>query len=176
MSRPETAEDASICIGCGFCCDGTLHDHTDVSPEDEATVRAVGLALTTDSEKTVFRQPCPKFGCGQCSIYDERPTVCRKYRCKLRKDVDEGRLSATDARLKIAGVKDLIARIQTVDDASVTPLQRKALWRKLKNEAEGCDEQGRQWRARVMLDIGTLDYLLDRQFRERKRDDRESAP
>jgi Fe-S-cluster containining protein len=159
----------SICIGCGFCCDGTLHAHADVAPSDEAAVRAAGLSLVNDGGKMIFRQPCPKFGCGRCSVYELRPDVCRAYRCKLRKDVDEGRVGDAEAREKIAIVKALVASIRNVDAKAVTPAQRLALWRRLSDKIDTFDGEERHWRAQAVLNLGALDYVLESWFRRKKK-------
>jgi Fe-S-cluster containining protein len=169
MNCPEKSNaEPSICVGCGFCCDGTLHGHTDVAPHDEATAAAAGLSLVNQGGKTIFHQPCPRFSGGICTIYERRPAVCRGYRCKLRKDLDEGRVGIAEAREKIEAVKTLVASINSLGVRADTPARRLNLWRQLKDSLDQYEGEERARRATVILNLGALEYYLDRWFRRKK--------
>jgi Fe-S-cluster containining protein len=177
MDLPEQAQDeASICIGCGFCCDGTLHGHADIDPDDQPAVLAAGMAIIRDGEKLMFRQPCPNFSCGRCSVYAKRPAVCRGYRCKLRKGVDEGRIGVAEARGKIEIVKRLMVRIRSFGADVDTPAQRLTLWRQLKDGLNELEGEARAKQAKAILDFSALDYHLDRWFRRTKSSERKAGP
>src|SRR4249919_386734 len=123
-SRALSDDSGSICIGCGLCCDGTLHGKTTVKPGDEPAVIACGLEIGGEGQRRFFTQPCPRFSCGKCSVYPDRPEVCRTYRCALLKDLEAGAIGETDARETIAVAKSLIAAVRLVDPHAVTPSQR----------------------------------------------------
>jgi Fe-S-cluster containining protein len=163
-----TEDAASLCVGCGFCCDGTLHGHTDVTADDESAVLAAGLSVVNAGGKMVFLQPCPSFSCGECLIYARRPGVCRGYRCKLRKNVDEGQMSVAEAREKIGVVKGLVAGINRLGAEANTPAKRQTLWRQLKDRLDEFEGEERDLRAKVILDLAALDFYLDRWFRRNK--------
>ncbi len=92
-----------LCLACGFCCDGTLHLHTALLPDETPTAVALGLAVTTADGRAVFRQPCTQFRDGRCAIYDRRPQVCRHYACALLKKLLAGEVSLEQS-LQIAGI------------------------------------------------------------------------
>jgi len=164
--HPSTA--ASICIGCGFCCDGILHGHTDLDRSEEVTARSLGLPVHRLGEQLIFRQPCPKFSGGICSIYAQRPEPCRGYRCKLRKEVDEDGVSATDAREKIETAKVLIAKVKELGAWRDTPDERATAWRELEDGLAASEGAECLRIAKTVLALAALDAFLDRWFRRDK--------
>jgi hypothetical protein len=168
IPRDLPPQETSICVGCGFCCNGVLHDQVDVEADDEATVIAAGLTLVDDAGKRVFRQPCPRFSCGTCSIYDARPGVCRAYRCKLLKNVDDRHLSIETARDKIRIAKRLIAAVAGSALEGTTSRSRTEASQRLKATLAGTQTAEREQAARTLLDIAVLEHFLDRWFRAAK--------
>lgn len=83
----------ALCQPCGQCCDGTLFGYaTLLEHEDPSeTVRA----MLTPNTRT-FPQPCQHFD-KQCTIYADRPGVCRKFRCGVLRKLEAGELSHQDA-------------------------------------------------------------------------------
>lgn len=70
----------SLCLACGFCCDGTLFDRV---PLLEAEVAALQGALKVVPGQHHGRQPCPALEGTACHVYGERPLTCRRFRCLL---------------------------------------------------------------------------------------------
>jgi hypothetical protein len=156
--------DPSICIGCGLCCDGTLHGRTTVRADDERNVAAAGLTIEEEGPKRFFRQPCPRFSCGSCSIYAQRPQVCRTYRCALLKKLESRKISESEARERIATAKRLIAIVQSLDASAITPGARADLARRLRHELSRASETSRGSIARNLLDLGALEHFLNSWF------------
>jgi uncharacterized protein len=165
IRRDSPPGQTSICIGCGLCCNGILHNHVDVDPDDESAVVAAGLPILREGSKRVFRQPCPKFSCGACSVYADRPAVCRTYRCKLLKNVDEGHLTIEEAGDKIATAKTLIGTVASAVPEGATSELRARAAKRLKENLGGMPHAEREGAARTLLDIGVLEHFLDRWFR-----------
>jgi Fe-S-cluster containining protein len=162
--------EGSICIGCGLCCDGTLHGRATVRSDDEATVTAAGLEIGEEDGKRFFRQPCPHFSCGSCLIYDRRPAVCRTYRCALLKNLEAGNIGRAKAVEKIAEAKRHIDAVRRVEESAVTPADRTALVNRLKASLAEADDESRQSVAKALLDIGVLDHFLNRWFLRKDED------
>lgn len=161
----------SLCIGCGFCCDGTLHDYVDIDgQEDEANAANVGLKVIGKADKRIFRQPCPKFGCGVCTVYAKRPQACRIYRCELLKNVDAGQISMAEAREKIALAKQLVGAVRITVPSATTFSKRSALWRRLEKDLRNVEGEARLRSAKIILQIAALQHFLDRWFRSPKRE------
>ena len=167
MSAPENAE-GNICVGCGLCCDGTLHGTATVQLHDEANVTAAGLEIATEGKKRFFRQPCPNFSCGSCTVYAIRPEVCRTYRCALLINLEAGRISEADAREKVATAKKLLGTVRSISPDAVTPAQRTALTKRLKAELAEAKDDDRESIAKALLDTAVLEHFLNRWFFEDK--------
>lgn len=159
-----SAEEDSICVGCGLCCDGTLHNYTRVKEKDEAAVALACLEVVELEGKRLFRQPCSHFSNGRCRIYERRPPVCQTYRCALLEGLDEGRISALEARQKIAKAKLLVSLVSRGNGDGVTSLRRSQLQEALRAELVGASQPRRTEIAKALLDLGVLNHYLTRWF------------
>ena len=168
MSAEESGAETTICAGCGLCCDGSLFSHVIVVEEDRGTVARAQLPVTELEGTPIFRLPCAMLVNGLCSVYDGRPTTCQRYRCKLRKGVDKGELGEAEAYEKIASAKGMAKRLREMSDGAKTPGERKALTAKLKDGFANCDEEERLERARLLLELGSFEFYVDRWFREER--------
>ena len=92
------SEEQSICITCGFCCDGTLFRHATLNPGEKGNLpEKIEENVFSEGEKEYFRLPCLYFS-EKCSIYDrKRADVCSGYRCQLLKDYVKGKISRNEA-------------------------------------------------------------------------------
>lgn len=160
-------KEESICVGCGLCCDGTLHSYTRVKEKDEAAVAAACLEVVEVDGQRTFRQPCPHFSNGRCGIYAQRPPVCRTYRCALLERVDDGRMSAPEAREKIAKAKMLAGLVKQAHGDTQIPLQRVKLEEDLRAELANASETRRAEIAKTLLDLGVLHHYLMRWFHKK---------
>lgn len=103
---------SNLCLDCGLCCDGTLFEATALMPSEDGRLLADRRAVFVSEKGTRrFQQPCPAHECGRCSIYDERPEVCRDFRCTVLTAVDSGVLDEAGARTLIdraVGLRDVV--------------------------------------------------------------------
>jgi Fe-S-cluster containining protein len=72
-----------------------------VEEVDAAT--EAGLTVGIVQDRTAFQQPCTMFRGGNCSIYEQRPHVCRRYECALLKRTIGGEITLEQA-LRVVGV------------------------------------------------------------------------
>ena len=91
-------EEQTVCITCGFCCDGTLFLHAVLNPGEKENLPAkIEQNSYTENEKDYFRLPCLYFS-EKCTIYDrKRADVCSSYRCQLLKDFAEEKITLQNA-------------------------------------------------------------------------------
>lgn len=164
MTATDCADEPSICIGCGLCCDGTLHGRATVKPNDEATVAAAGLEIVEEKGKRFFRQPCPHLSCGACTIYDRRPGVCRSYRCALLISLEAGKIDRSEALEKIATAKKRIEAVRSIDAKAITPADRSALAERLRAKLAVVANSEREPIAKALLDTAVLEHFLNRWF------------
>ena len=93
---------SDLCLACGLCCDGTLFEATALTVREDGRLLAERQAVFVSEKGTQrFQQPCPAHERGRCSIYDERPEVCRDFRCSVLTAVDSGALDEEGARALI---------------------------------------------------------------------------
>ena len=97
----EINPEQELCKRCGFCCDGTLFRYAVVKDED---VLLPGMEEVKKTDRS-FRQPCPHFS-GLCTAYQQRPSVCRSYRCDLLE-------KASDGDILFEEVAELVSRVKS---------------------------------------------------------------
>ena len=58
---------------------------------------ALGFGIVYGSQPAYFTQPCSQWSKGSCSVYAQRPSNCRDFRCRLLQRVDAGELGSEQA-------------------------------------------------------------------------------
>lgn len=99
---------SALCAACGACCDGTIFSEGRLMPGE-----GEGLEGRLDKRRVgLFLLPCPshsqRTGCG---VYGSRPSACRTYRCKLHRELGEGRAIAIDALGRVERIHQLSTTI-----------------------------------------------------------------
>jgi hypothetical protein len=146
----------SICLACGLCCDGTLFARTQLAGEEIVRLGRRGTTMAAS-----MPQPCACLEGGRCRIYEERPQVCRSFRCTLLQRHQDGARDREECLRVIAAAKAAHAALLEVLPAgmNVTDLRRAA--------AAG-DSETQPWRAarrEILSRLGTLEDQLQRHFR-----------
>lgn len=160
----------SICVGCGLCCDGTMYSTVDIAGEDRTDVLTqAGITLSTRENTQLFRQPCAAFNSGCCSVYDNRPRVCRRYRCHLLRRHEAGEVSYIEARTLISRTINLRNRLRvelntfldTNQQASLSELYSLTL---SKLDAAPNPIAARREHAGLLMSVVGLRAILKREF------------
>jgi len=103
----------TLCSACGLCCDGTLFTTVTLVggdlPRPEPRSR---LSLFVRDELASFHLPCPLHTGHSCSVYDDRPSSCARYRCDLLKAVENETLTVGEAKLLVAEAHALLRRLR----------------------------------------------------------------
>jgi Fe-S-cluster containining protein len=162
-----------ICVGCGLCCDGTIHPHVALERDDPFELLAsAGITFFVKDITKSFRQPCPAYGAGCCSIYQDRPSVCREYRCLLLRRHKAGEVSADEASALIARTTELRDRVRAGLSAYVDPegsVALDGLYRLMlaKFDAEPHPAAARREHSDLLLTVAALRVILAREFEPR---------
>lgn len=118
-----------LCLACGLCCDGTLFDHVQLGPDDDARkLKTLGLPVAASRSKspvTRFVQPCTGLCPDRtCRLYADRPRQCRDFECGVYKDAKAGRIGFTAALRQVERARqqaDNIRRLlRTLGDTEET--------------------------------------------------------
>ena len=102
---------SSLCLACGFCCNGVFYTHVGVKPDEIERIRALGLAIETLRDGPGFRQPCSMFREGRCSVYPEHPIHCRAYKCDLLKKFLAGEVTCEQAAQTIRNALEMLSEV-----------------------------------------------------------------
>lgn len=118
-----------LCLACGLCCDGTLFDHVQLGPDEDARkLKALGLPVAVSRSKTPairFVQPCAALCADRtCRLYADRPRQCRDFECGVYKDAKAGRISfaaalrqVKRARQQAEEIRRLLRELGDTDEA-----------------------------------------------------------
>ena len=151
-----------------MCCDGTLFGRARVAPGEQERISAAGMAIIKDEDKTYFRLPCTFFGCGSCTIYEDRFEVCRTFTCALYRRERANELTTEEARAIIRQALQLRAKVTSVFPEAGVYRTRQAVRLRLAEELASDKVKDRQLTAQRLLDIIALDTFLERWFRNKK--------
>ncbi len=160
MSAEGTRGD--ICHVCNLCCDGTFFGNGRLQSGEVERARKLGLPLLTVDDAPAFAIPCTRHDGHGCSVYDDRPQVCRDFRCRLLNHVDEGKVAATDAEGYVARVRELS---EVIRNALTSPAPHQSLFIVALDLTKRADDP--DWRrdnAELLMDIGELVHIARRRF------------
>jgi hypothetical protein len=74
-----------LCTACGMCCNGVLFEIVRLQPQDSIKeLEKLGMQVNRRKTEPYFKQPCRMLDGCSCTIYEQRPTRCRRFECCLR--------------------------------------------------------------------------------------------
>lgn len=154
---------SSLCLECGLCCQGILHGSVKIRADEVPAVRRLGLSVVETGEGPVFPQPCLCHQEGRCTVYAERPSSCRGYRCKLLGRYEEGILTREESLLHIRQAKGLVASLHRRLGPESTAT---SLWQRLQasgDERLAAAPDNRE----LLLDVAALLVVSQTHFQDR---------
>ena len=123
MSAASTPDGSRLCLACGLCCQGLLHEWAHLEPGETADAERLGLPTFMHPQGPGFTLPCPRHHEGRCTVYDERPSPCSGFRCKLLRRYLAGEVAWEEGLRRIEQVKRLVADVRrrtgAAEDASI---------------------------------------------------------
>jgi len=163
MTSIEATPETSLCVGCGLCCDGTLFARArSEQPDEQWRLSALGFDFEDFNDAKWFKQPCPMASCGTCTIYADRPAVCRSFRCSLLKSFEAGEIDRATATEKITTAKALLAAVVADDPDAGSYRYRKEA--KLAQAFESADQPTRRNIGPKLVRLAALETFLSRWF------------
>ena len=165
MSKADTV--TALCLDCGLCCDGSLHNYTFMEPKDRPRVAELGLIVVTAEGREAFKQPCHHASPTGCTVYQNRPHHCCAYECSLLKAVLKGEKSLVDAQKTIATAKSLLDRVRTALPTSDEPLWKAARTHLAALLALPNQPKVRQENAQLLSALTALEMIGQRDFMQR---------
>lgn len=169
----EPVDGSRLCLACGLCCQGLLHDWALLRDGEVEAARRLGLRPAADHGEASFPLPCPCFQDGRCSVYAERLSPCREYRCKLLRGYLTGRVAWEEGLRRVEQTKRLVAAIRLrLDGPEGAQEAEGSVWQRLRAAGSGPFTGD----ADLRLDVAALLTQCQRHFWNRAKPERTFGP
>lgn len=106
-----SAAASELCRACGFCCSGMLFAGIQLTEGEARASARLRLPLLQGEGGPTLLLPCPAH-VGACTIYEERPSVCRAYHCQLIDELEQGDIDLEGALLRVERLRALADAIR----------------------------------------------------------------
>jgi hypothetical protein len=97
-----------------MCCDGALFHFALLQEEEKDAAVSLGLIVVEMPGRTCFQQPCAVFRNGRCSVYEQRPNVCRGFECKLLQSCRAGKINLEEGLNKVHQAREMLFRVASL--------------------------------------------------------------
>jgi Fe-S-cluster containining protein len=103
-----------LCMACGLCCNGVLFEIVCLQPQDAMKpLEKLGMKINRRKTEPYFKQPCGFLHDRRCGIYEQRPSRCRLFECRILKRLEAGEFSEDQAASLIRQALQMVADIET---------------------------------------------------------------
>ena len=164
----EAVDDATdLCLACGICCEGVLHNHATAVPEELERIERLGISLYEKREYSAFALPCSCHVGQRCMVYEQRPTACGAYKCSLLQAAQEGVRSFSEAHRVVEQAREVMGQIYGAIGHRDQGLR---IWDQARDflserRKESVSEDAfRRGNAALLLDLNVLALLCGRHF------------
>jgi Fe-S-cluster containining protein len=106
-----SASGSVLCRACGLCCNGMLFGGIQLTEDEARRAARLRLPIFQEEDGPTLLFPCPAH-VGACTIYEERPSVCRSYNCQLVNQLDQGDIDLESALLRVERLRALAEAIR----------------------------------------------------------------
>jgi len=163
MPEPQAPSDPSrVCLSCGLCCNGMLFWRAKAYAGEREVLERLGMTIEESEGRDYFRLPCRHLQGTACSIYEDRFTTCRTFRCRVLRELESGGIDLDEALRRVAVAHDLVSRLEEADPKLTDSEARQ---RRLREGLTPGDAEG----SRAFVAALALDHFLDRHFRNKRR-------
>ena len=161
---------AILCPHCALCCNGVLFADVRLQVGDDAQrLASLGVTLQTRGKLTRFSQPCSCLEGKLCRIYDDRPTRCRTFECRVLQRVQAGEVteraalkSIQNALRRAEKVRGILRELGDTDES--VPLSRR-YQRMMRQPIDlSADPRLIDLRGELMMAVAELVSVLEREF------------
>jgi Fe-S-cluster containining protein len=161
---------AALCPQCALCCNGVLFADVRLQVGDDARrLASLGVALQTRGKLTRFSQPCSCLEGKLCRIYDDRPTRCRTFECRVLQRVQTGEVteraalkSIQNALRRAEKVRGILRELGDADES--VPLSRR--YQRMMRQPIDLSAESRliDLRGELMMAVSELVTVLEQEF------------
>lgn len=151
---------SQLCVACGLCCDGALHDAAALLPEEMPLALSLGMKATRSGENVRFSLPCHLLMDCCCTVYANRPSPCRNYKCRLLRSLDAGEGALQESLDKVSTARSLLRNLEEILPQGMTIPEARASAASLPVE-----DANRLEKATIKLHAFALNVYLEKYFR-----------
>jgi len=160
----------ALCGACGLCCNGVLFGDVKLQTSDSvSTLKSHGIDLKKRGKSVYFRQPCTALNGTSCSIYQDRPAMCRAFECQLLKKLLAGDSNLEKAlsivektRSHVGRVEIILSRFESAqNDRPLNFRCAKVMRQPIDLQAVGAAKDPR---ANLLIEVSRLTRLLSLHF------------
>ncbi len=152
-----------------MCCNGVLFADVRLQKGDSAQqLIDLGVPLRVTAKGARFRQPCACLEDNRCRIYEDRPSRCRAFDCRLLQRANAGEVSGAaalrciaEARRHAEEVRQLLRALGDTDES--IPLSRR--YQRMMREPMDLSQPKRvRLQEKLMRAVGELAATLETHF------------
>ncbi len=117
------SKDSELCLSCGLCCLGIFFSYGILNIDEVQLAEEFGLKyFTIEKGRLAFQLPCSVYKNNKCLIYLNRPSSCKRYRCRLLKRLHAEEINYEESQQIVFRMRNLLKSIdkQTIDLGSCT--------------------------------------------------------
>jgi Fe-S-cluster containining protein len=160
MTDPISPQSSDLCTDCGLCCSGPLFNSVTVAYDEIERAVDIGLPILADEDGPAIWFPCVKLVDKCCTVYLDRPTCCRTFRCTLLLKLDRDEIAIEDARAIVSDAWEAAHGVEAELAGETISQYRQRRAEALLTRSEALPHTP----ARDKLN--ELDAILDRHFRK----------
>lgn len=110
----DIAQASQLCMDCGLCCTGVIHDAAVLDADEVGPAGELGLTLLEGSARPGWSFPCAALEGRLCGIFGRRPRVCSRYKCQVLVELLDGTLNFDEAAARTRHAMQLYADMLAV--------------------------------------------------------------
>ena len=144
-----------------MCCNGALHNAAALLPEEVPLALGLGMKVTQSDQEAHFALPCHLLKDRCCSVYADRPSPCRDYKCRLLRSLEAGERGLNECLDKVSRARSLLSDLEAILPRGMTLPEARAA---AASQATENDTRMLE-NAKIKLQAFALNIYLEKYFR-----------
>ena len=168
LDEPLLNPGSQLCVACGLCCEGALHDLAVLRPDEIPLAFSLGMTVTETDGQVDFQLPCHLLKNGCCTVYSRRPSPCSGYRCQLLKSLEVGAIDLEEGLDKVRNAHALVRIVRDLLPQEMTLPEARTLARAASKESAPAANEAKLTMGKIKLQVTALILYLDKHFRNKR--------
>ena len=108
------SDESTVCVSCGLCCQGPLYNWAELQPDELPLADRLSLRVVTYDGQPGISLPCSCLDGTRCTVYEQRPRICRDFACNLLLGLRSGAVTLDDALDRVREAHGLLDEIESL--------------------------------------------------------------